>query len=240
MNRFNILKQTTTWMGAIALSSLASLPALAQVNPRPSIFDELLNQNRNSQTLPSQSAPMQGMPSQSQPMQGMPSHSMPMHMNQGHGDGRISMLDHQIVMMAAQGNNAEIQTSQLALEKSQSETVRDYAQRMIEEHTLANQRLADMAAEHGMALPADPGPLNAAIAQELAQLSGPEFDRAYMSAQENAHLRTIALLRTAITQGQTPEVQAYASEMLPNVTEHYEMASRAIAQARAGNDPGFQ
>lgn len=135
--------------------------------------------------------------------------------------------------MAAQGNNAEIQTSQLALQKSTDSQVRDFAQRMIQEHTVANQRLATLASRYGVNLTADVGPLNAAIAQQLTPLSGAEFDRAYMAAQENAHLRTIALFRTAIQQGQADDVQGYASALLPNIDSHYEMANQMVNQMQA-------
>ena len=144
-------------------------------------------------------------------------------------------LDREFVIMAARGNNAEIQTSQLALQKSSNPTVRSYAERMIREHTQANQRLAQVASQYGITLPADPGPLNAAIAQQLAQLSGTNFDRAYMSVQENAHLQAIALYKTAIQQGRAANVRQYASALLPGINSHYQLANRAVAQNQPGN-----
>jgi putative membrane protein len=137
--------------------------------------------------------------------------------------------------MAARGNNAEIATSQLALQKSSNQMVRSYAQRMIQEHTQANQRLSRVAAQHGITLPTDPGPLNAAIAQQLAQLSGTSFDRAYMSTQENLHMQAIGLYRTAVQQGKAADVKQYATALLPSINNHYQMANRAVAQNRTGN-----
>ncbi|HEY9749347.1 MAG TPA: DUF4142 domain-containing protein [Allocoleopsis sp.] len=144
-------------------------------------------------------------------------------------------LDREFLIMAARGNNAEIQTSQLALQKSSNQMVRTYAQQMIREHTLANQRLSQVAAQHGITLPTGPGPLNAAIAQQLAQLSGTNFDRAYMSTQENLHMQAIALYRTVVQQGRATDVKQYATALLPNINNHYQMANRAVAQNRSGN-----
>ncbi|WP_088890508.1 DUF4142 domain-containing protein [Leptolyngbya ohadii] len=134
-------------------------------------------------------------------------------------------LDQEFIRMAAQSNNAEIATSQLALQKSSNEEVREYAERMIQEHTLANQRLQPIAARYGVQLPTGVDPLSAAISQRLSQLSGQEFDRGYMQAQASAHMRTVALFQTQIAQGQAPEAKAYASALLPNVQDHYQMAN---------------
>jgi putative membrane protein len=203
MKEFNYFKKATAFVGAAALTSLLSLPVLAQTTPRP--------------TTPNNRAPQ----STVNPQRGTAT--------------APTALDREFVMMAARGNNAEIQTSQLALQKSSNQTVRSYAQQMVREHTQANQRLSQVAAQHGISLPTDPGPLNAAIAQQLAQLSGTAFDRAYMATQENLHMQAIALYRTAVQQGKAGDVKQYASALLPSINSHYQMANRAVAQNGTGN-----
>lgn len=142
----------------------------------------------------------------------------------------VSRLDQEFFRLAYQGNNAEIDTSRLALERSQDQEIRQYAQRMITEHTRANEVLTQYASQQGLELPSERvDPLNQAIAEQLMQLSGPEFDRAYVGVQENAHLRAIALYRTELAQGQTQGLMAYASQLLPSIEEHYEMANAMMA-----------
>ncbi|MBE9159919.1 DUF4142 domain-containing protein [Nodosilinea sp. LEGE 06152] len=146
----------------------------------------------------------------------------------------VAMLDQEFLKLAYQGNNAEIDTSRLALERSQNEEIRQYAQRMIAEHTRANEVLTQYAAQEGLELPsARVDPLSLAIAEQLTQLSGPEFDQAYVGVQANSHLRAIALYRTEIAQGQTQELTEYASQLLPSIEEHYEMASAMMADYAA-------
>ncbi|MBD2260093.1 DUF4142 domain-containing protein [Pseudanabaena sp. FACHB-2040] len=238
-------KRTTAFLGAVALTSLISLPAVAQMNQpntpgagqtpqtvpgqqqqRPGGVNQPGNVNQPGR-LPGQQPGNVNQPGTQQSPQVRP--------GQQQQAAAISSLDREFIIMAAQGNNAEIQTSQLALQRSQDQQVRSFAQQMIEEHTQANERLATIARQYGVNLPADPGPLNTAIAQELASLSGANFDRAYMEAQENAHLRTIGLYRTVIQQGRTPDVQSYASTLLPNIDGHYQMANQMVNQFRAGN-----
>ena len=214
MTGSNYLKKATALLGAAALTSLLSVPVLAQTTPR-------------SNTTPSTTTPSTNTPN-NRPAQGT--------VNQQRGTATApTALDREFVLMAARGNNAEIATSQLALQKSSNQMVRSYAQRMIQEHTQANQRLSQVAAQHRITLPTDPGPLNAAIAQQLAQLSGTSFDRAYMSTQENLHMQAIGLYRTAVQQGKATDVKQYATALLPSINNHYQMANRAVAQNRAGN-----
>ncbi|MBD2464654.1 DUF4142 domain-containing protein [Oscillatoria sp. FACHB-1407] len=154
--------------------------------------------------------------------------------------GTISSLDREFVTLAYQGNNAEIQTSQLALQRSQNQQVRQYAERMIREHTQANQLLTQYANQRNIALPTAPvDPLNRAIAERLSQSSGSEFDRAYMEVQAVAHLRTVALFQTQANFGQEQGLRGYAAQLLPNIENHYQMASQMIPSRSAGNvQPG--
>ncbi|GAB4366866.1 MAG: hypothetical protein Kow00121_04630 [Elainellaceae cyanobacterium] len=153
----------------------------------------------------------------------------------------LSSLDQEFVTLAYQGNNAEILTSELALERSQNQAVRQYAEQMIREHTQANQLLTDYANQNNIPVPSDSvDPLNQAIAEQLSQVSDAEFDQAYMGAQANAHLRTIALYQTQIAQGQEQGLKDYAAQLLPNIENHYQMASEMAPNYRAEDSrPGM-
>lgn len=145
----------------------------------------------------------------------------------------VTPLDREFVRMAAESNNFEIQLSQAALEQSTNADVQAYAQRMIEEHTLANRQLATLASEQGMPLPSGMGALNQAIMEQVSQLDGTAFDQAYMNAQVNSHMKAIALFRTEIQQGRDQGLVSFANQQLPLIREHYEMASQMTATQRA-------
>lgn len=135
-------------------------------------------------------------------------------------------LEQEFITMAAQGNNTEIQTSQLALERSQDETIRQYAQRMIDEHTAANQQLEPLAAQRGIELPTTPSSFDTAVLEKLTQTPDAQFDQAYMDTQVNAHLKSLAVFRTGARQVAATDLQAYASTLLPSIQDHLEMASQ--------------
>jgi putative membrane protein len=146
----------------------------------------------------------------------------------------VTALDREFIVMAAQGNNAEIQTSQLALERATDEAVQQYAQQMIDEHTAANQELEPLAAERGVELPTTPSSFDAAVLERLSQVPEAEFDRAYMDAQVNAHLKSLGVFRTGALQVEDPALQNYARTLLPRIGEHLEMAQAMVEGENTG------
>ncbi|MBD3882620.1 DUF4142 domain-containing protein [Phormidium tenue FACHB-886] len=151
---------------------------------------------------------------------------------------QANSLDVEFVRMAAYSDSFEIASSQLALQKSNNPEVKQYAQQMIDEHTQSSRQLAQLAAEKGITVPRGPGPFNQAVINQLVPLSGDEFDRAYLEAQANGHLQTVAIYRSQAGQGQDPDLQQFAAQLLPTIEEHYVMASDMSGQRNALNTSG--
>ncbi|HAJ64468.1 MAG TPA: DUF305 domain-containing protein [Cyanobacteria bacterium UBA11369] len=150
---------------------------------------------------------------------------------------QISAIDRQFIIDAAQGGMAEVRLAQLALQRSRNEQVREFAQRMIEEHTRANQELMRLATQKGVTPPATPGPKYEAAMRQLMQLSGESFDRAYMSEGGlNGHLESAAIYQRQAMLGQDPDLRAFAARILPRVQEHLQMAGTMTGNTFAFSD----
>ena len=132
-------------------------------------------------------------------------------------------FDRHFMVKAAQGNVAEVMTSRLALQKARSRYVRMTAERLIKEHSAANFRLKQIAGGKGVKLPNAPDPMQKAVYNRLARLSGTEFDRAYMAAQIKAHLNAISLHQSEVRAGKDAALVGYASETLPRIQDHTTM-----------------
>lgn len=232
----------TSWVGLAAIASLIALPGLAQTTP-PGTTPSPTSPTSpvpGRPTSPSNTTPGSTTPDNTTPPGSITSPGSTTPATPDSGDtsptrGAVSALDREFFTLAYQGNNAEIQTSQLALQQSQDQAVRQYAERMINEHTQANQLLTRYADQQNLSTPSEPiDPLNQAIAEQLGQLSGTAFDQAYMGTQVNAHLRTIALYRTQVAQGQEQNLKGYASQLLPSIQDHYQMASEMSPNRTAG------
>ena len=139
---------------------------------------------------------------------------------------QMSALDNQFVMDAAHGGMAEVQLGQLALQRSTNPEVKRFAQQMIQEHSRANEELMRLATQKGITPPTDVGPKYRAAMMRLMQLSGRDFDQAYMNeAGVNSHLESAAIYQRQAGLGQDPDLKAFATRILPRVQDHLQMAS---------------
>ncbi|HEX8596676.1 MAG TPA: DUF4142 domain-containing protein [Pseudomonas sp.] len=124
---------------------------------------------------------------------------------------------------------AEIQTSELALQKSQSADVKKFAQTMIDDHTAANKELAQVAAKLNLKV-ADQAELMARAKKMVLEYREESFDKAYANNQVVAHEQTIQLFKDEIETSQTPELKAFAQKTLPKLEHHLQEAKTLQAK----------
>jgi putative membrane protein len=127
---------------------------------------------------------------------------------------------------ASSGDQFEIQSSQMALQASQNQAVRNFANLMIVEHTQLSQTTASSAQSAGIMPPA-PALLpeqQAALDQLRSAGTGPAFDMAYKSAQITAHQGALSLMQNYAAGGDVPALRAAASQAIPMVQMHLSQA----------------
>ena len=137
--------------------------------------------------------------------------------------------DSKFVKEASEGGLAEVQLGQLAQQKGQNQAVKDFGQRMVSDHTKANQELKAVAAEEKMPISTSLGVSNAALKVKLEALAGAAFDKAYMSAMVKDHQEDIAAFEKEANSGENAKIKSFASKTLPTLREHLSMAEKAAA-----------
>ncbi len=166
---------------------------------------------------------------QSTPDTASPSPSVTSAPSTTNSSSSLSTLDKEFMTKAAQSDMTEIRTSKLALQRSQDKTVRNFAQKMIRDHTDSTTQLKQIAKRKGFTLPKSIGSDNQALLTKLKNTSSSNFNRAYMEAQVQAHTKTQAEFQKYLQQGQDPDLQAFANKISPIVAEHLQMAQKDIA-----------
>ncbi|MBZ9897330.1 MULTISPECIES: DUF4142 domain-containing protein [unclassified Mesorhizobium] len=131
--------------------------------------------------------------------------------------------DRLFAQLTAAGGLAEVRFGELA-GKSENAAVKDFARRMVDDHQRANDRLKSLAEAAKMPLPPGLDAEHEEMRTRLEKLTGVEFDLAYISGQIVEHQKTVQLLEWEIGSGQDPDVQHFASDILPAVLEHLRMA----------------
>ncbi len=116
--------------------------------------------------------------------------------------GGLILSDAEVGNITMSANNAEIQAAQLALQKSRNDAVRQFAQRMITDHTTLNQRLAslegDLRGTTGSQLNQQINSTAQQTLRTLQQLEGAQFDRTYMQNQVQQHQWLLESLDNAL------------------------------------------
>lgn len=132
--------------------------------------------------------------------------------------------DRLFVQEATLGGKAEVELGQLAEQRGRSQPIKDFARQMVADHGNANQQLAQLAQAASIPQPRDFDQEHKAMRAQLDKLSGSEFDLAYIRGQIGDHQKTAQLFEWEIGSGQDPQLKTFASQLLPIVLHHLEMA----------------
>lgn len=142
-------------------------------------------------------------------------------------NSKVSEGDREFMEDIAHANLAEISTGKMALEKSQTPEVKQYAQKMIKDHTTAQEELSKIAQSKGVKLPTETDVQHKGIAAALGALSGDAFDKQYIArAGVGDHERTHALMEKVSKEAKDPELKAYASKTIKVVHQHLTSAQK--------------
>ena len=133
------------------------------------------------------------------------------------------MGDTDFMTKAAQGGMAEVEIGKLAATKAQSPEVRQFAQKMVADHTKANDELKVLAGEKNFSMPVRLNAKHQSVIDRLNGLSGAEFDKAYVEAMVADHEETVALFKSEAEVGKDADVKGWAGKTLPNLQMHLEM-----------------
>ena len=137
----------------------------------------------------------------------------------------VNPVDQTFAMQAAASDQFEIQSSQIALQKSHNRRVRDFAQRMVNAHNQTTQQLSGIASSKGMTMqPALQPEQQKMLADLQAMNGGRAFDRGYLNDQVTGHTAAVTLFQNEIANGQDPQIKAFAQQTLPIIQDHLRMA----------------
>lgn len=153
------------------------------------------------------------------------------------GQNNLSSVDRQFMTEAAQGGLAEVQLGQLASQRGASDAVKQYGQRMVQDHTLVNDQLKQLATQKGVTLPTSLDSKHKQVQQRLSRLSGATFDRQYLNHMLQDHEKDVSLFQTEAEQGQDPDVRAFAAQTLPVLQEHLQQVRSLVNPGSSTSTP---
>jgi putative membrane protein len=147
----------------------------------------------------------------------------------------LNQEDKTFVKEAALGGMAEVELSKLA-QKSENAEVKSFADRMIRDHTAANQELTTIARGLGVDPPTALDPEHEEMRKKLTTLHGKAFDEQYMQGMVADHHKAVTLFQQEGRSGSSVQLKQFALKTLPTLQEHQKMAlelTHKITQASA-------
>jgi putative membrane protein len=107
------------------------------------------------------------------------------------GDVGQIMKDKIFLRSATADGIAEAKFGQLAVQKSTSDDVKALGQKMVDDHTALDSEMAPIADSMGIRLPKEMNKTDQAEYDKLKEMSGADFDAAYLTFMVKAHHRAM-------------------------------------------------
>ncbi len=144
-------------------------------------------------------------------------------------NANLNPIDREFLEQAVQSNLTEVNLGQLALQRATNPAVKNYAQMMVNEHTAAHTDLKNRATAQKWTIRDVLNDENETKRNNLNNLTGAEFDRAFMRSQVADHQVTAGKFATQIDQGTNAELKGYAQQYKPGIDKHLVEAQTIVA-----------
>jgi len=131
--------------------------------------------------------------------------------------------DSKFVKDAAIGGMTEVSLGKLAQEKASSDAVKQFGQKMIDDHSKAGEKLKEAATKASINVPDSIDSKHQARIDKLSKLSGADFDKAYLKDQLKDHQEDVRAFEREAQNGSEPAVKEFAAKTLPTLQEHLSM-----------------
>lgn len=151
------------------------------------------------------------------------------------GNGGLSAEDKAFVTKAGQGGLAEVKLGQLAQQNASDPAVKQFGQRMVDDHGKANDQLKSLAEQKGVTVPTDLDAKDKATYNRLSGMKGAAFDRAYMNDMVKDHTKDVAEFRKESKSAKDSDLKNFASQTLPTLQDHLKQAKSTDQQVAKAN-----
>lgn len=147
------------------------------------------------------------------------------------------MADRDFVKEALQGGMAEVQMGNLALQKSNNDQVKQFAQKMVDDHTKMGEQMKPVAQQLGVKEPTGPSKHEKETISKLQNLNGDAFDKAYVKTMLKDHQHDEMAFKHEAEMGSDPNVKQVASNGAQVIAGHLQMIKQ-IAKSQGVTGKG--
>ena len=150
-------------------------------------------------------------------------------------DQKIDNADAAAMKQLAQANLNEIDAGKAAASKAQSPQVKQFAQKMVDDHTRMLDDLKTLAQQKSVSLPESVSLKDKAQMELMKRASGADFDRKYMDQMVKDHQNDLNDVQELASKAKDPEFKAAVQKASGKISEHLQMAQRIASASAAGS-----
>jgi putative membrane protein len=147
--------------------------------------------------------------------------------------GGMPQADRKFMMNVARDGMAEVELGKLAAQKGNSDAVKQFGQRMADDHGKANDELKNLAQQKGLTLPTDLDSKHKQAMDRLSKLSGADFDRAYVNDMVRDHRKDVNEFKREADRAKDPDLKSWAQKTLPTLEDHLKQVQQLQAQVKS-------
>jgi putative membrane protein len=140
--------------------------------------------------------------------------------------GQLAESDYKFVKDTARGGTTEVQLGELAKQKAVSPAVRGFGERMVADHSKANEELQQIVTRKGATPPTSLSHKENSELERLQKLSGKDFDKAYANLMVTDHKKDVKEFQDAARDLKDSDLRAFAQKTLGTLEQHYGMAKQ--------------
>ena len=140
-------------------------------------------------------------------------------------------VDKEFVKKALEGNMAEVQMGQLALQKSSDDQVKQFAQRMVDDHGKMQDQMKPVAQQMGVKVPDGPSKSQMKNMDKMKALSGDAFDKAYIKDMVKNHKSDDSDFKLEAQSTQNPQLKQMVMQSDQIIESHLQQIQQ-IAQSK--------
>jgi putative membrane protein len=134
--------------------------------------------------------------------------------------------DETFVKKAASCGMAEVELGTIAKDKGTSDAVRKYGERLVTDHTKANEDLKAAAKAAGITIPEKMDEKALKHVNHFKDFKGSDFDKDFVKHMIAAHDEAVTLFTQASKEAKNRELREFATKYLPTLKEHLDMAKK--------------
>ena len=150
---------------------------------------------------------------------------------------QLPTTEQDFVRETAQSGHAEVQLGKLMTDKAQNSGLKAFGQRLVDDHTKANEELAAIASQKGLIVAKEMADEHRRLLEQVGSLNGIEFDRAAQHHAVEHHRRSIQRFEDALQRLRDDELKAFATRTLPVLREHLTIAQALQTGAPTADQP---